>query len=355
MRQALTLTAKIRERRGVNDAADTSFIVDILHRPWFHRTWTVQELVLAREAVLLCGSMCFPWSWFIRTLQLLQDFENGLINDYLELDRDFRFNRAHFYDETRCYRILEAFLHDPYASALATPLRLVRTKLSTDPRDKVYGLYGFFEHKQILGLPKVDYSKPVQQIYTEITSAVIEFDRSLDILYEVCLQPLIPGLSSWVPDWSNAEFIQPILSPTVYAPRTSEPVYSFRGSKLLISGILVDNIQRVATSTSVCTPDFRRGYSYRMELGNAQERSSAIIELIRTLQEWITIGRQFHTYPTGELPQEAFYQTITQDRNPRASDWTLVNTAFEKWVSIITETSQTLVLIFRPFIEKSRL
>jgi len=299
--------------------------------------------------------MCFPWSWFIRTLQLLQDFENGLINDYLELDRDFRFNRAHFYDETRCYRILEAFLHDPYASALATPLRLVRTKLSTDPRDKVYGLYGFFEHKQILGLPKVDYSKPVQQIYTEITSAVIEFDRSLDILYEVCLQPLIPGLSSWVPDWSNAEFIQPILSPTVYAPRTSEPVYSFRGSKLLISGILVDNIQRVATSTSVCTPDFRRGYSYRMELGNAQERSSAIIELIRTLQEWITIGRQFHTYPTGELPQEAFYQTITQDRNPRASDWTLVNTAFEKWVSIITETSQTLVLIFRPFIEKSRL
>lgn len=281
--------------------------------------------------------MSFPWSWFIETLQLLQEFENGLLKDYVGLDKDFRFNRAYFYEETGCYRTLEDFLRNPYAPfKLATPLEVARTKLSMDPRDKVYGLYGIFKHMQIVALPEVDYSKPVQHIYTEITSTVIRFDRSLDILYEVCLEPLIPGLSSWVPDWSNAAFIQPIPSSTVYASRRSEPVYSFKGSKLLVSGILVDKLRKVATSTSVCTPDFRHGYSYQIALGNASERLSAIIELIRTLQEWIRISRQFHTYPTGELPQEAFYQTITQGRIIRPGYWSPINTALEKWISIMT-------------------
>lgn len=281
--------------------------------------------------------MSFPWSWFVGTLQLLQEFENGLIKDYVGLEEGFRFNRAYFYEETRCYRTLENFLSNPYAPfKLATTLKVARTKLSMDPRDKVYGLYGIFKHIQIVALPEVDYSKPVQHIYTEITSTVIRFDRSLDILYEVCLEPLIPGLSSWVPDWSNTAFIQPILSSTVYASRRSGPVYSFKGSKLLVSGILVDKLRKVATSTSVYTPDFRHGYSYQIALGNAPERRSAIIQLIRTLQEWIRISRQFHTYPTGELPQEAFYQTITQGRIIRPGYWTQINTALKKWISIMT-------------------
>ena len=122
----------------------------------------------------------------------------------------------------------------------------------------------------------------------------------------------------------------------MYASRRSEPVYSFKGSKLLVSGILVDKLRKVATSTSVCTPDFRHGYSYQIALGNASERLSAIIELIRTLQEWIRISRQFHTYPTGELPQEAFYQTITQSRIIRPGYWSPINTALEKWITIMT-------------------
>jgi hypothetical protein len=204
---------EIRKSRGVYDAADTDFIVDIINLPWFHRTWTVQELTLARHAEVLCGSKHLCWADFLDILLDLQILESKFLgfsyvqeNSSPETEQEGS-NPATFHDDLSCYadlgRLTQFTNQDQISSQdgpILTALRHVRRKGVSDPRDKVYGLYGIFEHAHISGLPSVDYERTVQDLYKAVAMAVIERDGSLSILSQACLQPLVPDLPSWVPD-----------------------------------------------------------------------------------------------------------------------------------------------------------
>jgi hypothetical protein len=262
-------------------------------------------------------------------------------------------NPATFYDDIQDYVAFNRFIrnlsiaHTPISSTLS----LVRRRLATDPRDKVYGLYGIFEHWKISCLPKVDYKSTVQCVYSQITLAALEFEKSLDILYRVCLQPLIRDLPSWVPDWSNTAYHQPLYPRRFdefddfdphgpfYASGSSQALYVVDGHRLSVSAVLVDAIGEASVSTSWCTANFRRGYTARADLSSNAERHSAVVELIRTLQSWIMLSRRLKTYPTGEDPVDAFYETLLHDNVGKVrydtDERSRIN-AFRLWKSILT-------------------
>jgi hypothetical protein len=80
--------------------------------------------------------------------------------------------------------------------------------MATDPRDKIYGLYGLASISNIeqLGMP-VDYHSKAPELYITIASPLLSTPFGLDILSVP--RPLdpsrVPGLPSWVPDWSAWE------------------------------------------------------------------------------------------------------------------------------------------------------
>jgi hypothetical protein len=41
-------------------------LLDLMQRQWFSRRWVVQEIALAREAMIYCGQDRIPWkgAWF---------------------------------------------------------------------------------------------------------------------------------------------------------------------------------------------------------------------------------------------------------------------------------------------------
>jgi hypothetical protein len=45
--------------RAIADAA-----IVMLTRPWWHRVWVIQELVLAQRAILRCSPLALPWNSF---------------------------------------------------------------------------------------------------------------------------------------------------------------------------------------------------------------------------------------------------------------------------------------------------
>ena len=47
-----------------------------LARPWFHRVWVVQEMLLAKDAVLVCGSRVMNWKIFCLAVLLMK--HNGV-------------------------------------------------------------------------------------------------------------------------------------------------------------------------------------------------------------------------------------------------------------------------------------
>ncbi|KAF2690803.1 hypothetical protein K458DRAFT_63191 [Lentithecium fluviatile CBS 122367] len=334
--------ARICETRGYHDPVDTNFIVDLLNLPWFQRTWTVQELVLAREAVFLLGTKSIRWKLFTYALFHLQDVENYS----LQITRTSVSNPASFYDDLRCYLRIDSLWHNDYRdSPMSQSLKLVRTKKSTNPRDKVYGLYGLFDHIRIPRLPQVDYTKPVQQIYSEITRVAVEVDNSLEILEELRLPPRIPDLPSWVPDWSNPDYVNsaPPIVAFPLATGESKAKWEFHQSELATPGTVIDEIEEIAPSSSISSPGFRRGYNARQkDLGGPLQRRLATIELVRTLQAWTRCSRRIKSYPTGyyrESPKHAFFETIKTEKLPYFSTSEKACEAapqgFEDFVSIL--------------------
>jgi hypothetical protein len=255
-------------------------------------------------------SVQLPWLDFIDSLEKLQ--YNELV---MRLVYTSHSNPASYYDDTECYRTLAELIRGPNRDcSISAVLGLVRSKLSTKPDDKVYSLYGILDSLQFSELLKVDYSRPVHETYTEMAIAVINSEKSLDILYHACVPQLIPHLPSWVPDWSNAAYFRPIRVASSHASGSSNPSYSFsKRTRLAVKGIIIDSIRHTAPSTSIAMPTFRRGYNARMNVLKVAQRYNGVIELVRTLQEWAKLGLHLVVYSTDIAPRKALCNVLVQN------------------------------------------
>jgi hypothetical protein len=63
-------------------------------------------------------------------------------------------------------------------------LAATREKAATEPKDKVFALFGVIKELG-LDMPLPDYQKSQEQIYTEAAIACIDNNKCLDILFEV--------------------------------------------------------------------------------------------------------------------------------------------------------------------------
>jgi hypothetical protein len=302
--------------------------------------YRIQELVLAQNAVLMCDHLVLPWSSFIRTLETLQT------QDVMDSRLYPTSNPPSFYNDTVCYRILANLSRRSQSQRLQSRpqisivLELARSKSAAKPEDKVYGLYGILDHGRMDVVPKVDYNHPVHSIYTAITTAAIQHEMSLSILYQACLPALIPNLPSWVPDFSNSGYFSPARVSRMHASNFAKHFYSFNGLELSVSGILIDKLSEVAESTSIALASFRRGYKARMDIGETVQRRTGVVKLIRTMQAWIKLSRKLHSYPTDEDPSEVFYRVIGQDdvHVPDSLDRSVLHASLKKWSDTLTST-----------------
>jgi hypothetical protein len=94
---------------------------------------------------------------------------------------------------------------EPKLAALrrSTLLQLTRDKNATDPKDKVYALYSLLSALNVSITGEIDYSRSLAKIYYRETVTAIREDDSLDVFYNITGSDNIPGLPSWVPDWSD--------------------------------------------------------------------------------------------------------------------------------------------------------
>jgi hypothetical protein len=75
---------------------------------------------------------------------------------------------------------------------------------SRNPRDHVYGLLGIQSSEKAVHIP-IDYTKSVQDVYTDCTRRLIDHDGNLRVLEFIKRNSKghrVPGLPTWVPDWS---------------------------------------------------------------------------------------------------------------------------------------------------------
>jgi hypothetical protein len=170
-------------------------VMQMLFREWFHRVWTMQEIGLASRATLIWGSSQIDWVHTFRAVDLL---DKRIPEIYLVLRQVRPSQVAHLYHWRSA---ADKFFLDI--------LNLAAARNTTDPRDRVFALLSHpsarlkkSDEAPAELLIEADYTRSVEDVYTDVATRHIAVTKCLDVLsYVRCGQTF--DIPSWVPDWSR--------------------------------------------------------------------------------------------------------------------------------------------------------
>ncbi|KFA47355.1 hypothetical protein S40293_07612 [Stachybotrys chartarum IBT 40293] len=331
----------------------------LVGNPYFSRAWVIQEVALSRgRAQLYSGSTTFPWLDFVDALFFAVhcDVANTLMSS----------------KDKAMYRALNrvAALAQTTAVVRASGgkgvgmlwlLHTNRSAAATDPRDKVYAILGLANNEDPGGGPTAlfitpDYRIDTAVLFQQVAEKFLARFPQLSILSGAGNfgddNERIPGLPSWVHDWSHATMSVVSLTPDIdnmcergqtagfnaCLSNQYPKVYRVDGKTLWLSGFAVDEVVEAAALFDV------------EEILLVQQHTSvteASMLLLRNLKQaanmWqVAAGRAY--VHTGEEYVEAFLKAIFLQNVPEAYYTTAIVSALRKiltaasWGSLLSKT-----------------
>lgn len=182
----------------------------LFERDYWNRLWIVQEIFNAVSVSVYCGSsQPLPWAVYQTASGVFQKHKRDL-EDFLPRNNSIVSRKQYSYPQILAYSgpgslpELDALvsLGD---EALLEVLRACRSKLSSDPKDKVFGVLGVLG-KAVREEFAVDYGKSVKDVFTDVVDFLLTTTDSLDVICEAIHFPVYissANLPTWVPDWSH--------------------------------------------------------------------------------------------------------------------------------------------------------
>jgi len=199
-------------------------------RPWFHRSWTLQEVQAAREAVFLCEGWTegLPLWLFSQALAAIKIFEPACYIDSAV--------------EARLYRFKETppLLYVLYAN---------RTDGCGDPRDAVYAYLGVSieaDNRELLP----NYDQDVRFVYHKYAEHFVRSGQGMEMLYNCCMDEAQPSMPSWVPKWNSLDWSRTTRRPSFLDLETSSGTDMHVGedhNALITKGAIIDQIELVGS------------------------------------------------------------------------------------------------------------
>lgn len=216
---------------GVN-TAPWQGVHDLLARAWFTRLWTVQEAVLSAQPWIMCGEHILSFEAVGTFCSKLEGTSVATALENLYDTRPERRLNPLWWSPFMLQRMRHACPRPTLRSdAVERPWLVAnsieaRHAMSSDPRDKIYGMMGMIETR-LADKIKVSYAQDHTAATTFHDAAVAELAIHPGgipfLLCGVDHEPhsKLPDLPSWVPDWS-----QPRLSKTLAASTITSHIYN---------------------------------------------------------------------------------------------------------------------------------
>jgi hypothetical protein len=260
-------------------------LVELHKREYWYRVWVVHEIYFAKNAILLCGRYSITWPTLTRFEKTLMDE----CTNYIETSKiDTSFLASCLRNSGPKGLPCPGNTTNRPANVLLNTLEENRSKMASDPRDKVFSLLGITNcessgHNRL----QIDYSRSVKDVYTGVVQAVVETTRCLDIICfsrpnvlinqgeenDKCAQPeMIP---SWTPDWSVYPYV-------VNFKSNEKP---FRAAGYSHAHVAFSSEEDILTAKGFCLGSI----SLCGAVCNPEDRSdhtNSFIELIRCVNGW---------------------------------------------------------------------
>ncbi|KAF4624471.1 hypothetical protein G7Y89_g13702 [Cudoniella acicularis] len=164
---------------GFPDARDPQWgaLRSLLTRRWSTQVWMVQEFLLNKELLIVCGKFSLPWNTFTQLPRLAADGEvpEGFVGRSMAGTRIP--NSLSVLDVLCAEREENPDLN----MTVLELLQWCHVMSPTDPRDKVYAVLGLACDSDRLGIIP-DYSMDTAQVYRDTTVRILEMHQTLDIL-----------------------------------------------------------------------------------------------------------------------------------------------------------------------------
>jgi hypothetical protein len=304
---------------------------EIFHRPLWERLWVAQEVSLARLAVLLCGSQSVMFEMVETVVDGLAREHPGKSGDEQEFCAKFitsifpHFSMRDFVKRTQLQSDYTFGNVGPGQKAIQI-LNNTRNLRATDPRDKIYGILGFFGDPQSDPeniFPAPDYSKSAADLYGDIARTIVIKTKTLDVLSACygCVRT-IPNLPSWAPSWNHT--LPEYFSVTGFkAANNSYIVYEASGDKksLKLKGKRVDVVKHV--------PEIPESLEYND------------LECTRLWRQWTRFAFSLQSYPTGESIAHVLLHTLCWSNNTAWERLTMddYRNNFEAWLKILQSSN----------------
>ncbi|KAL3419459.1 heterokaryon incompatibility protein [Phlyctema vagabunda] len=240
----------------------------LFKRPYWSRIWVVQELASASNAVIVCGERRVSERALHYALRLVRNYRQHQILVYgldVPIPNPGRMSIVSL-RPSRPILLLKA-RRSVKLSPLMYLLRNFRSFEATDPRDKVFALYGIAGDIEVHGF-RPDYSKSCEDVFTDLARALIQ-NGYMELLSLCEFPKKITDIPSWAPDWSCGVYRSPLqqrmLDRSAETPLTKlEPKFSTSGEfkktqpkvleaigrnmPLLLSGLFLGNVQSLGRS-----------------------------------------------------------------------------------------------------------
>lgn len=193
-------------------------LIPLSKRTYWTRVWVLQEFSVHKTVMIQCGSkgvdattfgtafnFCAFARWTLSTRFKLEDYRDpksklrsvsGSANSPSGAPNQLFGARRRYYSETGEREALWSLLE---RTCMSDPA--VFSLNATDPRDKIYGLFGLATDSEQLGILP-DYEKSILEVYEDTSRKLIAAGETSILSW--CQQSTrMEGLPSWVPDFAS--------------------------------------------------------------------------------------------------------------------------------------------------------
>lgn len=301
IRQLIQLGSQVLNSHGIQDDGSTAYTAffELLERPWFTRTWIVQEAAMASNALLLCGTKSVPWidfldafAYSIKQPSLMNFLTPDTIVCALGLLSACRASQR-----GPGQRLLDLLLQHRQCG-------------SSDPRDKVFALCGLANDAGPNRLDvKPDYRRNKVEVYTDVAKSILLRSGDMDLLSvpQPSTASTVVDLPSWAPDWSLPQKQTSFSARDISGNRLfhfkaskdtkADPKFSVDDKLLSVKGIFIDQVTSVGSLHETDTESmFLTKIPKEQTIINNWERVSG--------------ARSRAPYINGEKTLDVFWQTL---------------------------------------------